>query len=62
MNPLDPNLQYLLISLFILFVITFGMGQGATAPSNWNGTQKAALTYSSYLLPILPWVLVFWEC
>jgi hypothetical protein len=60
MSFLDPNLQYLLISLFILFVITLGIGVAAIAPSSWTRTQKTALAYSFYLLTILLWGLVFW--
>jgi hypothetical protein len=53
MSPLDPNLQYLLISLCILFIITLGMGLAATDPSDWTGTQKAALTCYSKRLCLL---------
>jgi hypothetical protein len=44
MSPLHLNLQYLLSSLFILFVVALGRGLATTAPLDWTRGQKYCIT------------------
>jgi hypothetical protein len=61
MSLLDPNLQYS-SSVYSFSLYLLGIGLSATAPSNWTGTQKAALVCSLYLGTILILSYIFWVC